>query len=407
MQQQTISLAPQASVHVDNISGDLRVAGWERSELMAKTDGDRLMLTVENGQVRIACDEDLILYLPHPADLTIASVAGDVRVQALQGRLQIGPLAGDFTGNDLGNVQLATVAGDASLRNTSSVLAQTISGDLTLRTCRGDCSIETVSGDASLRDIEGNLVIHHVGSDCYVRNVRGNLEVNAGADVVLYLEPTPGHLYRATAGDDLLIRLPPQANLELHLSASAPENIQVDIPGVDLSGNENAYDLVIGPQTTERAKMYLTAGDDLLVTMRAEAWDAAADFGIGMADGSDWEIPAIPTLLPDLSERINRRVQAAMERAQERVEAASRRAQAKVEAAMRRAEARARAAEVRARRGQVSADVGRWDPSWRRSVEKDEPVSDAERLQILKMLQDKKITVEEAEKLLAALEGKL
>ena len=34
------------------------------------------------------------------------------------------------------------------------------------------------------------------------------------------------------------------------------------------------------------------------------------------------------------------------------------------------------------------------------------PVSDDERLTVLKMLQEKKITIEEAEKLLAALEGK-
>jgi hypothetical protein len=34
-----------------------------------------------------------------------------------------------------------------------------------------------------------------------------------------------------------------------------------------------------------------------------------------------------------------------------------------------------------------------------------EPVSDAERMAILKMLQEKKISAEDAEKLLAALEG--
>jgi hypothetical protein len=39
-------------------------------------------------------------------------------------------------------------------------------------------------------------------------------------------------------------------------------------------------------------------------------------------------------------------------------------------------------------------------------VQTSAPVSDDERLTILKMLQEKKISVEEAEKLLAALEGK-
>ncbi len=161
-------------------------------------------------------------------------------------------------------------------------------------------------------------------------------------------------------------------------------------------------------------EMVLQAGDDLLVTSQADKWEDAADFGKGMRDGMDWPLP------PDFSDRINRRVQAAMERANAHLEAANRRAEAasqrasmKVEAAMRRAEAKARAAEVRARRGtghmHANINIGRWN--WdvtpgAEPVEPNAPVSDDERLTILKMLQEKKITLEEAEKLLAALEGK-
>jgi hypothetical protein len=98
-----------------------------------------------------------------------------------------------------------------------------------------------------------------------------------------------------------------------------------------------------------------------------------------------------------------------MERAQVHIEAASRRTEAKVQAAMRRAEMKARAAEVRGRRGaQFNVNVGRWnwDLSPHRPVETGEAVSDDERLIILRMLQEKKISLAEAEKLLAALEGK-
>jgi len=75
---------------------------------------------------------------------------------------------------------------------------------------------------------------------------------------------------------------------------------------------------------------------------------------------------------------------------------------------MRRAEAKARAAEVRARRGQANVKIGRWnwDITPHGPVEAAAPVSDDERLTVLKMLQQKKISIEEAEKLLAALEGK-
>jgi hypothetical protein len=134
-----------------------------------------------------------------------------------------------------------------------------------------------------------------------------------------------------------------------------------------------------------------------------------------MRDGGDWNFP--PFELPeDFTERINQRVQAAMERAQSHLEAANRhaetaghRASIKIEAAMRRAEAKARAAEVRSRRGQAAIRVGRWnwDVTPHGPVQSSSaPISDEERLSILKMLQEKKISVEEAEKLLAVLEGK-
>jgi uncharacterized protein YfaS (alpha-2-macroglobulin family) len=172
--------------------------------------------------------------------------------------------------------------------------------------------------------------------------------------------------------------------------------------------------VVIGQAADAMAEMLLTAGDDLLVTSQADSWDSAADFGVGMRDGGEWNVP--PFELPeDFSERINQRVQAAMERAQSHLEAANRqtetaghRASIKIEAAMRRAEAKARAAEVRSRRGQANIRIGRWnwDVSPHGPVQGSAPVSDEERLSILKMLQEKKISVEEAEKLLAALEGK-
>lgn len=418
MQQQTISVEQTIPVLVGPVPGDLRVAGWERAEIMAKTDGDELNLSLENGQARVTCDENLILYLPRPSALIVERVAGDASLQAMQGALRLGPVAGDVTMNDVGPVDADTIAGDASLRNVGAMSARSISGDFTLRVGNGPCVIENIGGDASLRDINGDLIVQNVGSDLYVRNVRGSVNVTAGADISLYLEPHPGQMYHATAGDDLLVRIPCDVNIELHLVGGNPDDVHVDIPGVELSGDSTAYDLTIGPEGDSIAKMYLTSGDDLLVTCHADAWESAADFGVGMADGSNWGIPPIPPLPPDFSERINRRVQAAMERAQvrmeeagRRAESASRRAGIKVEAAVRRAEAKARAAEVRARRSgrsgfNIEMDRWHWDLTPRGPVETGQPVSDEERLTILRMLQEKKISLEEAEKLLAALEGK-
>ncbi len=411
MQQQTVSVKPDVTVNVTTIPGDLRVAGWERLEIMAKTDGDELQLISSNGSVQATCDDDLILYIPRQAVLNIQDVNGDASLQALQGPVSIGPVAGDLTMNDVAPVNLESIAGDVSLRKVGAVTARTITGDFSLRVGNGPCAIETIGGDASIRDVNGDVALQNVGSDLYLRNVRGGVNVNAGADVALYVQPLPGQTYIATAGDDIIVRLPAKVDLELHLVGSDSENVNVNIPGVDFSGDSSTYDLTIGEETENIAKMYLTSGDDLLVTTQSDAWESAADFGVGMNDFGTGGIPPIPPLPPDFSERINRRVQAAMERAQSRIEAAGHHAEGagrRVEAALRRAEAKARAAEVRARRGQVNMHVGRWDFDLtpQGPAETSSAPSDEERLTILRMLQEKKITLEDAEKLLAALEGK-
>jgi hypothetical protein len=410
MQQQTISAVQDVFVKVDTVPGDLRVAGWERAEIMGKTDGDELIMTSNDGEVLISCDEDLILYIPRQSRLEIQDISGDASLQALHGPLTIGPVAGDLTMHDVGPVNLDTVSGDASLRNVGAVTAKSISGDFTLRVGNGPCAIENIGGDASIRDVNGEVAVQSVGSDLYLRNVRGNINVSAAADVALYVEPIPGNMYTATAGDDIIVRLPCEVNVELHLVGGDADNVSVDIPGVEFPGDSATYDITVGEETENIAKMYLTSGDDLLVTCQAGAWESAADFGVDMADSGGWGIPPIPPLPPDFSERINRRVQAAMERAQTHIEAAGRRAEGagrKVEAAVRRAEAKARAAEVRARRSGVNVTMDRWhwDLTPHGPVEGGQPISDEERLTILRMLQEKKISMEDAEKLLAALEG--
>ncbi len=415
MKQQTITVGPAPQVTVQSVPGDLRVAGWERAEIMAKTDGDAINITADGDRISVACDENLILYLPRQASLQIENVAGDACLQALSGAVNLGPVAGDLCLNDIGAAAFETVAGDASLRSVGGITANQVGGDFTLRGGRGDCVIANIGGDASLRDIEGLVTIQNVGSDLFLRNARGGVVVSSGADATLYLEPLPGAEYHITAGDDLLLRMPPNANVELHLATTSgsPESIHVDFPGLKLEEEGPTQIITLGDGV---ARMFLTAGDELIVTSKADRWESAADFGVGMDDTSEWgfpDIPPIPPIPADLSERINRRVQAAMERAQARTEAVARRADVKIAAAMRRVEAKAHSAEMRTRRSHGRGFEGRivvggaevFKVSGKKPVASSEPVSDEERLTILKMLQEKKISLAEAEKLLAALEG--
>jgi hypothetical protein len=118
---------------------------------------------------------------------------------------------------------------------------------------------------------------------------------------------------------------------------------------------------------------------------------------VGKAGLSDQESEQIIERARASNERATAQAQERMRRTQEKLER-------KLEAARRRSEMKAQAAERRAQfHGRRS-----WNVEWPTTppAPPKEPVSDEERLMILRMLEQKKITLEEAEELLSALEGK-
>ena len=387
MRQQTIQVNPKVQINLDSVPGDLQVVGWERNELMSKTDGDRLDVSTADNLVDVSCDSDLILYIPRDASLIVGSIGGDADLRALSGIIRM---------NNIG--------GDLSLRNVGPLEVERIGGDLSLRGCSGDLLARSVGGDASLREILGSVSIDAVGSDLYLRGANGDVAIKAGSDAVLYLQPKSAVKYVIHAGSDVLLRVPPQLDAELVLQGGSAESIRVDLPGVEAFYEGSHRTLTLGNGQT---KINVSAGDDVVVTSQAAEWESMAEFDGFARDESlfSGEVPVFPS---DLHDRINRKVHEATERALEKSMRSQERAQARANAAIRRAEGKMRAHERRKQAGGVF--IGRWKTSSDRASASpapvDQPISDEERLTILRMLQDKKISMEDAEKLLAALEGK-
>jgi hypothetical protein len=105
----------------------------------------------------------------------------------------------------------------------------------------------------------------------------------------------------------------------------------------------------------------------------------------------------------DQAQRINEASARAASRAREKMQRAQEKIHRKIEIAQRRAEQRLRPVEKRAQ----THEKRTWGFEWPGANPEPgkEPVTDEERLMILKMLEQKKITPEEADQLLAALEG--
>ncbi len=361
----TISAGKFPKIKIDAIDGDLSVVGWDTEEILIKADEDELSLEQNGDEVVFSCTDDVSLRIPREASLFIRRIGGDAALKGV-----------------IGNIEIKEIDNDLSIRDAGSVTIDTIQSDFSLRGAKGNLYIKNAGGDVSVRDVEGSVTLDSVADDLALRGARGNVKVNVGEDVVVYLEPKADGEYSITAGDDILLVLKPNANVRLTMRG---DEIDVTWPGIEKQEDVTERVLVLGDGS---AKITLNAGGDIRVTSDAEAGNSAEDFGNFAGMNFDWS---------GFGERISRQVEQATAHAAKRAEEAARRM--------------GRHAERQARRWRGNVEVGRWN--WdigpkgfpTPPTHPSEPVAEEERMAILKMLAEKKITAEQAEQLLNALEG--
>jgi hypothetical protein len=361
----SISAGKTPKIKIDSIDGDLSVVGWEGEDVLIKADEDELSLKQSGDEISFSCTDDVSLRIPKNSSLLIQRIGGDAAIRGV-----------------LGNIEIKEIDNDLSIRDVGSVAIENVESDFSLRGAKGNLYIKNASGDVSIRDVEGNVILDSVADDLALRGARRNINVNVGEDVVIYLEPKVDGVYSITAGDDILLVLKPNASVTLTMNG---DEIEVDWPGIENQGDVTERVLVLGDGS---AKIMLSAGGDIRVTNDANAGNSAEEFGNFAGMNFDWS---------GFGERISRQVEQATARAAKRAEEAARRVE--------------RHAERQARHWRGNMKSGPWN--WEFNSQNaptppsppSEPVAEEERMAILKMLAEKKITAEQAEQLLNALEG--
>lgn len=363
---QSLSVGNNPKINLDRIGGDVSISGWDGAELLIKADDDDSRVQQTGEAVSISSNSDLSLRVPKGATLAIKSIGGDASIRSISGSIEIKEIQGDLSVRDVGSLSIDTVNSDFSLRG-----------------AKGDLYVKSAHGDVSVRDVDGNVTLESVADDLALRGARGNIKVNIGDDVVVYLEPKASAEYYINAGDDILLVLPMNANATVSMQG---DEIHVEWPGVEKDDEATERVVVLGDGT---AKISLNAGGDVRVTNRPDAADSADEFGNFAGLNFDWS---------GFGERISRQAEQAANRAAKRAEEVARRVERQVER--------------QTRRGRIGFDMGRWNMDFKGGPKPPtppeppaEPVTEDERMAILKMLADKKINAQQAEELLNALEG--
>jgi hypothetical protein len=414
MEKRVIPTSDAPHIYVES-KGSLTIKGVLEKEIRVRVDTERLLdISGSEDELRVRCEGNCVIYVPRLAVIEVSEAAGGAIFKALDGSLIIDQIKGDLILKDVGPVRVNRVHG--------SLLAKYVDGDLTAG---------LVDGNAKVRGIRGSFRVEHaVKGNLTVEDLEGEGSALANGNALLRIEPLAGQKLDFSASGNLVCRLPEDANVEVKVVRGTKINIKLE--DAPVSGSVDApYQFTMGEG---EAQLSIGAGGAVLIGQLSPDWDMFGDLEPGIEAMSDDIIQQVESqiglmesqfkaqledlsvslegagLSPEDAERIARRAREASARAsartQEKMKRAQEKIQRKMEAAVRKAEARSRTS---ARR--ESARESSWKFDWNTGTRQphetvpSSQVSDDERMLILQMLQEKKITAEEADRLLQALEG--
>lgn len=357
--------------------GNARLSGWDRPEVSVDIDPSALRVDQGQNALSITCVDDCEIFVPAATKVLVTKIGGDAHMTNLPGDFSIEKVGGNLTLQQIGAVSIHKVGGNCRVQIASGLV-----------------SIEKVGGNFDGLDLQRGLDLPSVGGNISATGVKATASARAGGNIYLSLEEVKDSAMQFRAGGDIRMQLPGITNGVFTLS-SGGEDIQVTLAGRSERFSRKEYALSLGKGG---ADFTLRAGDSITVSDQPLSGGPSENFG-----KPGWE--------ERLNERIRSRVEYSMnsaelsDRIDRTVTEALRRAQERVQAAMQRVEREWPEKEWGFTPSPVQPPVTPAPPEPPATpTTASDGVSDEERLLILRMLQEKKITVEQAEALMDELE---
>ena len=173
MAEQNFPVEGPVTVHILEVRGDLEVVGWAEGRVSVVADEDEMPDAAwREGALTLRGGDDVTVYVPQGTNVEIERVAGDLDATNV-GVLGVSQAMGDVEIHNAGTVAFGQIAGDCGLRNTGAVEGGQV---------RGDFEAHRV-GDLNVGQLMGDAEIHQAGS-VRLQAIMGDLEIHEAADVV-------------------------------------------------------------------------------------------------------------------------------------------------------------------------------------------------------------------------------
>ncbi|MFN2112121.1 MAG: DUF4097 family beta strand repeat-containing protein [Anaerolineales bacterium] len=406
MAEQNFPREDLVSLEFSSIGGDLHLSGWSRDEIRINdADGDA-KTQKKKTTFQVSSPGDLFIHIPHSLAVSIKNVSGDAHIKGIGGDLD-----------------LDSVAGDLNLREVRSARIKTCAGNLTASRVQGDLRGDSISGDCLVDDVQGQVELKDVAGDLQIQKIDGGIDAKAAGDGMVDFHPVPWQAYRIKVSGDLAVIMPADIDADLSIS-SGEEDIRIFPGKLNIHSKVKEFEHKLGEGGTA---IHLSAAGSVFIS--DNEFDLLAGFKVNLeefgrltADFSLESAEQIKASMGNLEEELRESLSGLAESLEDiglseeslrdlgvQIEETSRKAAEKAQIAAIKAQAgaekeiaKARKKAIKAREKAKQFDINEFlaSKSSRGSV------TEKERMLILQMLQEKKISAEEADKLLKALEGK-
>jgi hypothetical protein len=416
MQKIELPTGATPDIIIRSIGGDLNLKGHMDQVVVIKSLLEEAEISQTEQQVNIRCPADCTIYVPHQASIRVDEVLGRATLKSLAGKISIGKIHQELV-----------------LRDVSEAKIDLVGADLSAKYVHGDLAIDQIGRTAIIRRVDGQFSANQIGAHLNLREVSGSVVINTGGNADVYLTPKAQQMYRLSAGGNINCRLVDTENARIFIRSGA-QRIHLDLPDHARLVRKANFETNLGEDGPE---IHLEAGGSVELRSRASGWETIGAYDRqlnldteqldNLAEQIEIQVTSQIEALTDqvdaylehlelgigqgLNEDQRRRITERIQRAEEHARQASTRARMKWE---RKLEAARRKMEKKSPRpGIIIPPVPPvpspgskfiWPPSSEEEISDDvEAVTEDERLMILKMLEEKVISAEEAEQLLAAL----
>lgn len=243
----TFAFSKSGVVDLTQISGDVIVNAWDRSEARVRAYAERGRVRSNISSSRISLDVESIrgrmgdskfeVSVPVGVRVIARSTSGDVSVKGTKGPVEAHSTSGDVVVTDaIDRIVIESVSGDvrASQLN-GDVRSESVSGTVEIRDATGDVRAETTSGDVSLLGVSSRNV--------FATTVSGEVEYDGTIDANGRYE------FHAHSGD-IRLEIPESASAHFSVetfSGSLDSEFPITLqPGQRSTGRPRRFEFTLG-----------------------------------------------------------------------------------------------------------------------------------------------------------------